>query len=740
MVINPKEYPNTHSQEWKDAMKRAEDHVCNEHYEDVANELDMKPSGDGKGWICPFCKHGKGTSGNGSKDGMNAVRIKQWGNKIGFCCQGSCKYSGDAIKLYADVRHITYPEAARHLVEKYASEYLPNHSASTTNATKTPSNIPDSSQTSEKAPRIDSLNSDSKEHILTENASQFVFFKFLTNDRGAYFAQCVENRRNFEDAMAYLRNREISEKTLDVYTIGYDPNMRRIIMPTDTGAYQARDIGNSNLRYKNPKDEEKGLFNGDTVLDDSQKPIFIVEGPFDALSILEVGGRAIALNGSTSPKDLIERIKYVDSKFEGTLILCLDNDDAGKRMQQKLKDALTENRIRFVIRDITGPYKDANEALVNDRTAFQSKVEESIKMADEVTKGAEEAARREAMADSLDSYLNSEMYGRDLNVFRGAMVEETGFNEWDNKSGGLFQGLYVLAGGTSIGKTTFAIQLAEQLAERGKKVMYFSLEQSKLEVLTKCISRKLKAELDKDVTALDIKCGELEEEDKAVVQEYSQTVLKNFLCIEGNFNYGVQEIKGKVHSFIDATGERPVVFVDYLQILQPPDDAKKTVREYITDCMTGLKVLTREEGIILFVISSVNRTNYYQQFDFSALKESGAIEYSADVVLGLQLGILNNTKFKKLKDNQTGANSEKRKMYKESKKESPRKIEMICLKDRNGESSYNCYFNYDTAHDTFLEETDPKAHWDGWDNEEEFDDDVLADGADEDGGSDYGID
>ena len=102
--------------------------------------------------------------------------------------------------------------------------------------------------------------------------------------------------------------------------------------------------------------------------------------------------------------------------------------------------------------------------------------------------------------------------------------------------------------------------------------------------------------------------------------------------------------------------------------------------------------------LTVFIISSVNRANYLTPIDFESLKESGGIEFTADCIWGLQLQCLNEDLFsqkEKIKD--------KRERIKEAKAEDPRKIELVCLKNRYGIANYSVYFDYFPASDLFTE-------------------------------------
>lgn len=118
----------------------------------------------------------------------------------------------------------------------------------------------------------------------------------------------------------------------------------------------------------------------------------------------------------------------------------------------------------------------------------------------------------------------------------------------------------------------------------------------------------------------------------------------------------------------------------------------------IDTAVTELKRISREHGLTIFVISSVNRSNYLTPIDFESLKESGGIEYTCDVIWGLQLQCLNDPVFdskEKVK--------EKRQKVRDAKAANPRKIELLCLKNRYGIANFSSYFDYYPKHDLYVE-------------------------------------
>lgn len=301
----------------------------------------------------------------------------------------------------------------------------------------------------------------------------------------------------------------------------------------------------------------------------------------------------------------------------------------------------------------------------------------------------------EPRPDSVNKYLET-TFIQDIERFKGFKDRKTGFSNLDGQCEGLYPGLYVIGAISSLGKTTFAHQLGDQLAAAGDHVLFFSLEQSRLEMVTKSISR-ITAIRDKSkaVSAVNIRGGKVNSEVVAAAEEYNK-IADRVSVIECNFNIDIIFVIEYIKQYIDANpGVKPIVIVDYLQII-PPTDARQTDKEKVDGIVRGLKKLQSENELVIFVVSSINRANYLTPIDFESFKESGGIEYTADVVWGLQLQILNDELFyseKKIK--------EKREKVREAKKAAPRKLELICLKNRYGVSSYSCGFNYTPQFDLF---------------------------------------
>ena len=268
-------------------------------------------------------------------------------------------------------------------------------------------------------------------------------------------------------------------------------------------------------------------------------------------------------------------------------------------------------------------------------------------------------------------------------------LRETGFNNIDNEQ--IFNaGLYLIGATPAAGKTTFCWQMAEQLAENGETCIYCTYEMSRLELFSKSVASELfKRNSTFKLTAAEIRRGKWTAEIDRIIEE-KQTADFDLRVLELQ-NETVDELLNLIRPLCVNQSKSPVVFVDYLQIIP---SVNNNIKNGIDETVRKLKTFQRETNTTFIVISSFNRTNYSNSVSFESFKESGGIEYTADVVWGLQLNILNLIK-------STSTLSQSRTRIEQAKKQQPRQINLKCLKNRQG-SNYECYFKYFSAHDYFL--------------------------------------
>lgn len=226
-------------------------------------------------------------------------------------------------------------------------------------------------------------------------------------------------------------------------------------------------------------------------------------------------------------------------------------------------------------------------------------------------------------------------------------VWQTGFKQLDEKlDGGFLKGnLIVLGAVSSLGKTTFALQIADQMAAFGDHdVLVFSLEMSKSELLAKSISRNTfnTKKPEYRLTMGDIirgRVGAAGEERRKVFDEaleVSKQINEHIYILRDN-EMDIDKIAATIQAHIDLTKRRPFVIIDYLQILKARQTAKTTDKRLLTDDdVNRLKDLAEKMELPIMAISSFNRNNYLEPANMGSFKESGTIEYSADTLIALQ--------------------------------------------------------------------------------------------------------
>lgn len=599
--------------------------------------------GNKKAYNCPICHSGKGENGTGAFN-INPKDTTSW-----RCF--SCGNSGDIFNLIGLVRDLeTFNQQLQYACEFFNIDFNSNDI-----------------ELSQKEFKKDDFKNAMKVPNGTNKKENYF----------NYFKECNKQLAEFlKDKKEY---RGISLETLNKFTIGYDKEKDSIVIPTKIYSYSLRSITGKRIQ----KVTASNPINLKCLSQDLDVPIFVVEGEIDALSLEEIGHKAVGLGSTTNYNKLIEKLSKI-GKLKKPLIIALDNDDAGRKATLSLTNTLKDMKIDYVV-SMDIPYKDPNEFLQADRESFEKWAKETVKSAKTEKERYLDTSARANLQDFINDIENS------LNT----PCIKTGFENLDSAlGGGLYEGLYIIGAISSLGKTTLTLQIADQIAQNGTDVLFFSLEMARSEIMAKTISRtSFEIYLTDDTNAIS------ESDAKSILgitdynrySKYSDTERKliadsikdyekyagNIYIQEGIGNIGVEQIRETVEKHVRFTGKTPIVIVDYLQILAPYNE-RATDKQNTDKAVMELKRISRDFKTVVFGISSFNRDNYNKAVSMQSFKESGAIEYSSDVLLGLQ--------FKGVESNNFDFNSAKNK--------NPREIELIVLKNRKGQTGNKVNFNF----------------------------------------------
>ncbi|MGI5978893.1 MAG: DnaB-like helicase C-terminal domain-containing protein [Oscillospiraceae bacterium] len=498
----------------------------------------------------------------------------------------------------------------------------------------------------------------------------------------------------------YPQKRGLSREVIERFRLGYDPEYSRdtgretwhaLIIPTGRASYTVRNIGPSRDRYR--KQGTAQIFNK-TALRTAQKPVFVVEGELDALSVITVGGEAVALGNVENYGHLLKLLET--ERPAQPLIVALDNDEEGAKAAAKLTDGLDRLKIPYYKINPYGEHKDANEALTADRENFAA----SIAGAEHIEDEAREAEIESYMQNCAANYFQAFLDG----ISKGPLKPyvPTGFQKLDSVlDGGLHEGLYIVGAGAGAGKTTFVCQIADQIAAQGSDVLIFSLESSREELMAKSISRLTAEREIRDgssvglaKTARDITTrarydgySNLERElINTAVADYRDKYAERLYIREDTGCTDTAQIRETVEKHIRFMSCKPVVIIDYIQLLTLYTDGAAD-RQAMDRTMLELKRMSRDLGLTVIGISDFDRDDARTFTTKEAFSESGTAEYSGDVLLALRLRGANEPGFDAEAANRAF----------------PRAMELQVLKNRNGASGDRIVFAYYPAYNYFRE-------------------------------------
>ena len=579
----------------------------------------------------------------------------------------SCNTSYDLISLYAQDNHLDNKNDFKQIIEELANKY----------------NI------ELKSNKSDTLKKDSMQNYANIKKEDFT----------KYINKCKKDI----DKSDYMQKRGISDDLIKKYNIGYDIKDKMIILPISKTCYLGRYTDTtSTYKHHKPKGTTNEIFNGDYLKNSDYKTIiWVCEAIIDALSLEEINEdiKAISLNSINNASQLVREAK--DNNFKGVFMLALDTDTNGIKASEDLKEDLDAIGIKtFIFNSNYDKYnvylednneiknKDINEWLLSDKEGLKKSV---TSLNDMLYTTLEQQAIKTYQQENVLNYLDT--FNQLIKDTEQNKPLSTGIKALDDAlEGGFYRkNLVILGAISSLGKTTLALQIADNIARGGDDVLIFSLEMSKEELIAKSLSRNmfLKA-YDKHYTALalttrDILKGkglldnipnnkERQEIYNEAYEDYKNNLASNIYITECNDNIDINiaTINDKIKQHIAITNNKPFVVIDYLQIIQN-NDKGLTDKQVIDKIVTSLKRIARDNDITILLISAFNRASYNQESNLSSFRDSSTIEYTSDVLISLQHEILDGVLDDK---NKVNTNQEQQK--------DERELTLKVLKNRNG--------------------------------------------------------
>jgi replicative DNA helicase len=213
----------------------------------------------------------------------------------------------------------------------------------------------------------------------------------------------------------------------------------------------------------------------------------------------------------------------------------------------------------------------------------------------------------------------------------GGMVGlSTGFYDWDRMTQGLVAGnLVIIAGRPGMGKTSFAVNVAQHITIRsGKTVGVFSLEMGQQELAQRVLASEA------DLPFTNLRSGQLSDGQWGSLFETIKRISRAPLFIDDSASPTLLEVASKCRR-LKMEADLGLVIIDYLQLMQAGGKFENRQIEIAT-ISRGLKQLAKELGIPVIALSQLSRQTERRSGDhrpqLADLRESGAIEQDADMV------------------------------------------------------------------------------------------------------------
>ena len=239
---------------------------------------------------------------------------------------------------------------------------------------------------------------------------------------------------------------------------------------------------------------------------------------------------------------------------------------------------------------------------------------------------------------------------------------ETHYADLDEKTSGLQKSdLVIIAARPSMGKTAFALNIAENAAIEDQKVVgVFSLEMSREALLLRLLCSRARVDSHK------MRTGSLWRDDMSKVVRAMEELAQAPIFIDDTPGIALSEMRAKARRLMQAQGRLDLIIVDYLQLMSGGSKRYENRTQEVSAISRGLKALAKELTVPVIALSQLSRAPESRGGDhrpqLADLRESGSIEQDADVVAFIF----------------------REEVYKQDDPELQGKAELIIAKQRNG--------------------------------------------------------
>ncbi|MCT7560550.1 replicative DNA helicase [Aliarcobacter butzleri] len=208
--------------------------------------------------------------------------------------------------------------------------------------------------------------------------------------------------------------------------------------------------------------------------------------------------------------------------------------------------------------------------------------------------------------------------------------ETTGFDALDRRTTGFNEGdLVIIAARPAMGKTALVLNMALKNVERGKGVIFFSLEMPAEQLMLRMLSVKTSIPLQ------NLRKGDMDDAQWSNLSSAFDSLNTKKLFVDDGGSVNINQLRARVRKLAQNEDNNiKLVIIDYLQLMQ--GIGTKDRHQEVSDISRGLKMLARELKIPIIALSQLNRgleSRPDKRPMLSDLRESGAIEQDADIIM-----------------------------------------------------------------------------------------------------------
>jgi len=261
-----------------------------------------------------------------------------------------------------------------------------------------------------------------------------------------------------------------------------------------------------------------------------------------------------------------------------------------------------------------------------DTLDIEDYIEESINGLEE-SKSSVKVLATKTMAEHVKDALKSAELNSNKFKAKGIIGVPTGFDRIDSFSGGILDGeLTIIGARPSMGKTTYALNIAQNASLRGYKPLFFSLEMSATSLMFKMFSSHT------NIDAKRLFLGKTSDDDWVRLNQGAGILEKTNMILEDK-TYGLDAIISKIR-YHKRKDNVSIVFIDYLQLIRVTKGHSR--EQEVAEISGRLKQLTLELNMPIVALSQLSRPakgTIVKRPQLDTLRESGALEQDADTVI-----------------------------------------------------------------------------------------------------------